>query len=484
MIRPARNQTQAFRNAVYLIATCCAVALVPPVAAQDTAQTAGQSGGQSSGQTVTLTLDQARAAAEQALKAGDPDIALQIAGGLLQADPNDAFAHFVMAVAFTQKNNLRQGRKAASQAYRYSQNPVRKFESAQLAAQLSFAEGRPTLTQIWMRRAVQHAPNDQIESQIGREYAQVRALNPWSFQIGVGLRPSDNVNNGADTGLNIIDGVPATGILSPDAQALSGVIGTLDITTGYRLRGDGNSTTTWGGRLYIKEVRLSDDARAQAPMASDDDFDSTYAETSLRHDFAIGADGFGSVEAAAGRFWSGGRESYNFGRVSALRGWRLNAQSGITVSGLFESRSRIDPASQDADIYGLGARYFQRLANGDALSFDLTLRDVNSVNINNDFNTTALRAAYSFANPIGPVEVSAGITVGYADYDAFNVGFISVPGGRQDESVLADLTLLFRGIDYAGFAPTMRFQAGKSRSNVSRFDTRELSVSMGIRSKF
>lgn len=456
---------------VCLIVAC--VALTPtPIIAQDRSEN------------VTLTLDQARNVAQQALQAGNPDLAIQIAGGLLQANPNDAFAHFVLASANAQKNNLRQGRKAAAQAYRFSETPIRKFESAQLAAQLSYAENRPTLTQIWMRRAVQHAPDEASESLIAREYAQVRAQNPWSFNIGVGLRPSDNVNNGADTALNDIDGVPATGILSPTARALSGVIGTLDLSLRYRLRGDGHSKTTLGGRVYVKQVWLSDDAQTQAPNARNEDFGSTYTEADLRHVFAIGNDGFGSLQAAIGRFWSGGEVSYNFGRVNIKRGWRLNTQSGVTLSGLVEQRRQVASGSADALVSGLGARYFQRLANDDVISFNLSLRDVGSDFINDTYQTAALRISYDFADFVGPVRVSTGVTFGYSDYSQYRVGFINVPGGRQDKTVLADITLLFESIDYAGFAPTLRIQAGKNRSNVGRFDTREFSISMGVQSKF
>jgi hypothetical protein len=468
---PVRKRRFNFRRICCLILLC---ALCPP----------SGSYAQTQSQTVTLSLDQARNVAQDALQAGQPDLALQIASGLLQANPHDAFAHFVIAVASAQKNNLRQGRKAAAQAYRYSENPIRKYESAQLAARLAYAEGHPTLTQFWMRRAVQHAPDEATESQIAREYAQVRAQNPWSFNIGLSVQPSDNVNNGADTGLNIIDGVPATGILSPEAQALSGTIGIVDLSLGYRLRGDGQSTTTLDSRLYIKQVRLSADARSMTTRISDKDLASTYFDTSLTHTFAIGGDGFGTVKGSFGRFWSGGDPSYNFGRLSLTRGWRLNAQSGITVNGLVEKRLRVSKDSQDADIFGAGVRYFQRLTNGDLVTFDLVLRDINSDSANNDYTTQSVRAAYNFRNPIGPVQVSTGLTVGNADYSNYRVGFIVVPGGRQDNSVLADVTLFFQNIDYAGFAPTLRVQAGQSTSNVSRFDTKELSVSMGIQSKF
>ena len=50
------------------------------------------------------------------------------------------------------------------------------------------------------------------------------------------MTPSSNVNGGADTPYNIIDGVPLVGTLSAGAQALSGWIGQTSLNVGYRLR--------------------------------------------------------------------------------------------------------------------------------------------------------------------------------------------------------------------------------------------------------
>jgi hypothetical protein len=79
--------------------------------------------------------------------------------------------------------------------------------------------------------------------------------------------------------------------------------------------------------------------------------------------------------------------------------------------------------------------------------------------------------------------VSAGLVLGKTDYDDY-VAVFSVPGGKQDYATYADVNVLLPDVDYAGFAPSVNFRAGRTRSNVSRFETRELSVSLGFQSKF
>ena len=158
-----------------------------------------------------------------ALKGERPALASQIAQGLLIADPHSAYAHYVLATAHADMGHGTDGRKSAARAYRYADNRVQKFQAAELAARLTFAEGHPTLTQLWLRRAVQNAPTPEIEEQLARDYARVRRENPFRFSITGGVKPSSNVNNGADTAQQVIDGLPFTGRLSGSAQALSGI---------------------------------------------------------------------------------------------------------------------------------------------------------------------------------------------------------------------------------------------------------------------
>ena len=85
---------------------------------------------------------------------------------------------------------------------------------------------------------------------------------------------------------------------------------------------------------------------------------------------------------------------------------------------------------------------------------------------------------------MGPVKLDLALTLGYSDYPNYQSGFIVVPGGRQDKSIYADVNLMFENWDYAGFAPSLRIRAGRTSSNDSRFQTRELSIGLGIQSKF
>jgi hypothetical protein len=433
---------------------------------------------------VQLTLPQVRGLAVEALKRGEPRLAYKLAEGLLKADPQSSFAYYTRATAEAQLGKKRAARRSAAKAYRFADTKLHRFESAELAARLSYAEERPTLSQLWLRRAVQNAPNEQVERQLGRDYGTVRAQNPLSFSLRGGLRPSNNVNNGSSTAVQIIDGLPWTGQLSGSAQALSGMIGTVDGQVRYRLRGDKNSRTVIGARVFVRRVFLDSDARAQATDVTQGDFGNTFAELNLRHDFALGTTGnTATVGAAVGQFWSGRNKSYAFVRAHAGRDWALGAATRLTLDGSVERRLSNLRNTLDATTYGLVGGLRHKLGNGDRLSFALNLRHTDGYTTNAGVSSATLTASYALAQQIGPAKVSASIAAGYSDYPDYTAIF-AVPGGRQDTSLYANVNFFFPDMDYAGFAPKLTVTAGKRFSNVSRFDTNELSVSLGIQSKF
>ena len=385
----------------------------------------------------TLTLNQGRVLAVEALRVGKPDLTLQVAKGLLQADPRDAGTHFLIANAFAQRRRHGQARRAAARAYRFSDDTLDKFQAAQMAAKQSFDDNRHMLAQIWLRRTVIHAPNAKVEELVARDYRAVRAQNPWFLRIRSDVTPSNNVNNGADTALQIIDGVPVTGTLNGAAQALSGIIATTDIQTSYRLHGDASRVTSLGGRLYVQRVALS--SEAQAPWLRNSDFNSTYAEMSLRHAFAIGAPNTGnsaSVDVAYGTSSYAADRSYDFVRFGGERRWVLGGKKVLRLSVLVENRHNARYRSNDAQIFGLGAQFTQPLPNGDQVHLSLALRDSNAKSPNGTYQSASLRTSYDFGRPIGPMRLSAGLVLGYSDYPVFNSGLFYAPGGRQDHSML------------------------------------------------
>ena len=75
---------------------------------------------------------------------------------------------------------------------------------------------------------------------------------------------------------------------------------------------------------------------------------------------------------------------------------------------------------------------------------------------------------------------------GYSEtaFPGYRVGFIAVPGGRQDRSLTAGATLTFPGIQVQGFSPRLSITHTNTQSNVSRFETRKTGVSLGLTASF
>lgn len=436
----------------------------------------------------SLSLDQGLTLAIYTLRNGQPDLALQLTDALLQARPKDPLLHYLKANAHAQLGHAGPSRKAAARSYRLADNSKDKFQAAQLASRMALEAKQYTLSQVWLRRTAIHAPDDESERLIAQDYRVLRQLNPWAFRLRAELSPSDNVNGGADTSLQIIDGVPVVGQLSGGAQALSGLIASVDLAVAYRLRQTRDSRTTLGSRIYVQRIKLSSDAKDTAPDFDESELDSTFAELSVRHLFAIGKPekgGRASVGFATGSSYWGGERAYNFARISGDRTWRLENGIQMRFGGLAETRFAERFGTNDANILGLGGYLTKPLKNGDRLSLDLAFRNTNARWDNGTFYSASMRIGYGFGKPVGPVLIDTGLVLGYSHYPRFlSAGFIEVPGGRTDKSIYGDVSFFFHRYDYAGFAPVLRLRSGKRSSNDSRYDISETSLSLGIESTF
>ncbi|XDA97612.1 hypothetical protein AB1M95_16065 [Sulfitobacter sp. LCG007] len=419
-----------------------------------------------------------------ASEGGNPEFVIELGQALLKETPGDPLLHYLIAEAQGALGRPGPGRRAAARAFRLSETDLGRFQSAELAARLAFADGRPTTTQLWLRRAALYAPSEEIEERIAEDYARVRRLNPFGLYIRTAVRPSDNVNDGADSALQVIDGIPFTGRLSGAALALPGTIFDTDISIGYRLRADDRSRTRIGARVYVRRVALSQEGRKKAPEIENGDLGYTYSAVSLDHAFAIGkGQGSGRLGLGAGRLWSGGATSQDFITVSGGRSWRLGEKTTLALDGSLERQFDALAALFDATEHALVAGIDHALANGDTLGLSLNLQRTTSDFENSRMRAAALRAVYGFSRPFGPATVTAGLTLGQTDYPDY-VAIFEVPGGRRDRSLYGDVNLFFPDFDYAGFAPNLRISTGKRYSNVSRFESRETSISVGIESKF
>lgn len=428
-----------------------------------------------------LTLEQADAMAQAALAGGQPRLAYNLSKGLLKADQGNERAHYYQAVALAQADAYGAASRSAARAYRHAKSDGQRYQAANLAARLSFADDRPTGSQFWLRRAVDHAPDEVSRAETIRAFQRVRRHNPLGFDLRFSVMPSDNVNNGATSPLNVIDGVPVVGTLSPDAQALSGVITTAQLSASYRLAAAEGRETRLRGRFNTRQVGLSD----KVAGVSGSDFSSSLAEFGISRYLSGDSDSVTwRFDLDAGRVWYAGDPLYDFARLGVQRHQRLGDNLSLSLGATLEEQN--DEAGRGADstvasgFAGLG----WSLGNGGHLGVRVQYRDTESDGTNRAFDQWSGFATYRMGRPLGPAELEFSVGVSRLDFSRYQVGFINVPGGREDESVFAGITATFKDVSYMGFVPTVSVTTERSRSNISRFDVDETSLSLGIRSEF
>ena len=441
-------------------------------------------------QSIELSVSDTRVIATRALRVGEFEIARQLAMGLLQADIKDPFAYGVLTAAHARLENPKLARAAARLSYKYSEGKENSFAAARTAGHLAFQQKRYTAAQIWLRRAAFHTPNENSEQALARDFGRVRATNPFHFNLRVSLSPSDNVNNGTDSIDNLVNGLPQVGFIGAASRALSGTVGTADLRLRYTLREDQTSRTQLNARFFTRQVALSSEARqllASDPFSAqldNSDFASTYADIGVLHSFSLGKPGkTASVSGNIGGTWSGGNQSYSFGRVGFSPSFKLNDKTRLTLHAGLEQRWYETNTSNDQTQIRLAANLRRNLKNGDHLSFGISLQDVSSDGRNIANESAVANVNYAFGKQIGPLKLSAGLSVGYTRFSTFSLT-APVAGGRADTSVYGDVTMVFNELHPAGFVPSVQLRTGQRRSNISRYTTDELSVSLGIQSKF
>ena len=434
--------------------------------------------------TTHVTVADARKLALAALAEGRHDLAGQLALTILQRDPEDSFAHLVMATVLMQAGNLAEAAPAAKLAFRHAETPRQTHEAARIAALTAARQERFLPAQVWMRRAVQAAPDAASRNRAIREFKAYRGKAKLRFNLSGSLVPSSNVNNGAADRINVVDGIPLVGLLDPASQALPGMIGTLSGRFSYRLHRDETSETRATGSAQLRRVWLTGEARDKAPEARDEDYGSTYAEAGLSHVRALGDSALLAAHLSFGQLWSAGDHAYDvFGAGARLV---LPSEAGVTLTFSASHQRRFNDASGLADVTteGLGLGLSKALGNGDRLALSLDVSRARSDNGQARSRGRQARLSYDRGKPVGPVSLSGALTLSETTYPDYRILFFEVPGGRVDTRKEAEVTMRFDRIGYGGFVPTLTLSATQTDSNVSRFETEELSVSVGFRSAF
>ena len=442
-------------------------------------------------ETVDLTLDQARLAAQQATINGDITLARALADGLLQADPNDRSALVVLAAVLPQLGEATQGRQAGARAFRLSQSNTARYEAARLTALAAANEERFTLAQIWLRRAAANAPDETALAITQRDFRGIRSINPLSIDLGFSLKPSSNVNGGAsgrcleiDTFADASGNPICAGVLSGDAQALSGYIGTANARLAYTLNSNATSRTRATFQAAARQIWLSQEARQTVPTARNSDFSSQTAELGLQHEVALES-GRLVGELIYGTSWFGGEKTAEYYRVIGRYQTPLNDSTLLTLLAQSDSIYLPQTLTQRTNqARTLGATLDFRRQNQDRLSMGLRHESQTSESVNEGYDRTTFQLGYAWANQDGPINFATQLGVSVSTYPDYTLPFVPIPDGRKDTRVFASVTAAFNDLDYAGFTPTVTIGFQDTNSNVSRFERDEVSIGFNFRSSF
>lgn len=416
--------------------------------------------------------------ARGALASARPAIARDAALALLQRDPDDLSALLILSRAERDLGQYEAARAAARRAWALAEPPgPDRYEAALLRAQAEASDGRRTIAQYWLRRAVQVAPDEQARQRAIQDFRYVRARNPLGLRFDFGISPSSNINGGSFSDTLWLHGIPFT--LSGAAQALSGIElrGSVNLErtvleTPERLMKVG---TSLGGRGY----RMSAEARAQAPDLENGDFGFWALEAYLSERRRAAQGGEWDWRITGGHNEYGGAALSDYLRAQGGRSWQLDAGRQLRLGLSAERQWRRDDSRNSATVAGVDFGFQQRFAPGD-LTLGFALGQVQSDSVQVDHQSARIQAEYRLAEPVAGLGLGFFGGLEHKDYARSPYS----GDGRQDTEVRLGLSATVEAVDYMGFVPEVGVDLVHNQSNISLYDRNELGMSLRLRSTF
>ncbi|SDI68598.1 surface lipoprotein assembly modifier [Lutimaribacter saemankumensis] len=433
--------------------------------------------------TVEMTPDELRGIALQSLEQGRPDQAAVMAEALRARDGGDVDALLIGARAYRDLGQLENARRWARAAWRHSDTAQERHASALVMAQALASSDLRIPAQLWLRRAIEHAPDEASRARAARDFKYVRSRTPLSFQIIAGISPNSNVNNGSTTGEStFFDPFTRQFVeveLGGAALALSGVEQNIGFALRYRFGETPMRATDVTLAYDYRTYKLSDAAKALAPGVKGSDFRTSIISGGLTQRWRL-PDRSGEVTLGAhlGTMDYGGQHYADFGSVK-LGATRVMSPT-LRLGGTLSSELTRGPRAPHADAGRLDLFLQQALAEGGVLTWRLELGDSRSDSSNADYSEIGMGVSFAPPNPFWGVDLDYGLSLRMRDYDTSPFS----ADGRQDQSAIAHVTATFREVDFYGFVPTVTLRAERNLSNIGLYESDRIATEFGVRSAF
>jgi tetratricopeptide (TPR) repeat protein len=434
---------------------------------------------QASAQAV-LSPEQMRDLAGQAVLQGQAGLAYDLTGALIERDETDLDAHLIRSRAARNLGRNDEALTHARRAWALAEGENARYAAALAMAQALSSSGRRTAAQLWLRRAIQIAPDDGLKARAAEDFRYVRRQNPWSTALRFSIAPSSNINNGSRNETSELFGLPFEFALEGEARALSGVEISTGLSTRYRLVNTERKRTDLLFGASHRTYVLSDDAKDIAPDAEGSDFATSSVFIGLQEDYALpGGRSRLGWDARLGHTWYGGEPLLSYTRLGTNYR-RATGPNGMLSFSVSREGQSGEGTRDDATIWSAHLGYGMSLAGGNTVSVSTSFIQSESDADYLDYTQRAISARYGLAKPIGPAQLEFGLTLSEKIHDRSSL----TTDGRDERSLQATVTAALPEMDFYGFIPTVTLNAERTHANIDLYETENFGIQLGIRSAF
>lgn len=353
------------------------------------------------------------------------------------------------------------------------------FSHALSNATLQLDAGRPTLAQWWLRRAYEHAPDQSSRQDILALYRDVRRRNPLSLSLNFSFSPSSNVNNGSDTDIVWLGGLPFQ--IDSRERSYSGYRAELSVLAAYRLSESSRHRSDLMIDAFHRRVWLSDEDRLTDEVdVKGSDFNFTSVSVGTRTLFNTW-ENFTPAEVrwSLGQSWYRGEELSYWGELSASQGYILSQNTVLRGSGSLRRVNRQDSSLNSSVRRVLSFGVLHEIRNGAVSSLDMIYENTSSDSPAIESDAIAVSAGVQLPN-MGSVRPSLKLTIETRDFDRWQ----SLDGHRVDNSFLASVRMDLLGFGFYGFSPQVILGYRSTNSNLSIYSRDEGTIGLAITSSF
>lgn len=440
------------------------------------------------------SLAQLQIAASAAYKSGHSDQAMALTQAILARRPDDALALYLQAKlwfeAVPTDATRDAARKTIRRAYAAADSDVQHFETSVLAAQIAVSQQRWFAANGWTRISSIYAPSPQIKTQVLKDISIIQRLNPWQVAGNFTLRPSSNVNGGAATAENVIDGYTLVGRLSADAQALAGTEASASLSARYRIGQTKTTRTTLGIAAWGREVDLKGHPTREvfdlATATTDDEpieneeFSERYLRADIAHLFTVNAAKF-EVSAQISQYWQAESPIWTAHGVSAR--WSFDAPETWVINGSLDRRKYAESGRRDT-LWAFGVARSTDIFEAGQLRTGVDWFAQRSEVNNARVERLRLKIGFEPKATWAGMHISGDATAQRSSYRDYSLLGMHPDGGRRDDQLSASLSMRRANWSLAGVVPEWTIEASRVQSNVSRFTSKEVTAGVALRSAF